>query len=119
MFLMHIISSPRDLVRPGSVSLTAPFHQHMFPCCVTLTLTRVSSRAHSRLGAGVRDPPSLTFVIPEPSPGHAMFIRLPQTAMQSVAPDECERCVRGAEQTVRTVWPTWYEITSNFPFCLG
>lgn len=50
------------------------------------------------------DSPSLTFVIPKPSPGHAMFIRLPQTAMESVAPDERECCVHEGEQTVCTVW---------------
>lgn len=61
-----------------------------------------SSRVHRRFGEGVRTLPHSRFVIPEPSPGHAMFIRLPQTAMQSVAPDERECCVREGEQTVRT-----------------
>lgn len=75
-----------------------------------------SSRPHRRFRAE-QDPPSLMSVIPEQSPGHAMFIRLPQTAVQSVAPDEC--CVHAGEQTVYTDWSTWFWITSNFPICLG
>lgn len=107
------ISVGQDLVKPWQLTPSLPAARVPPPCD---TLAIFLQERTDDLEQG-KDPPSLTSVIPEPNPCHAMFVRLPQKAMQSVAPDEC--CAHRGEQTVCTDWFTWFWITTNFPICLG